>query len=190
MFFRRRETKRNGLCASAIKLNYESFYRAIKLLEQAFPEDRSALFWAISDMGERYALKVGLPPELPPYPSDSDILPFWYKKRLFERLRHFGREVRRISKSLSNTYVPASRPKTLSHSVQLIGQDLPDIYEHTFRRKYATSRGGPGVRFVQDVLQAAGIKTEEGAPFSTEAILQYRIRVRKVYSSAKKSEVQ
>jgi hypothetical protein len=186
MFFRRRETKRNKLRASAIKLKYESFYRAIKRLEQAFPEDRSTLFWAISDMGERYALKIGLLPELPPFAPDSDIHTFWYKKRSFERLRHFGREVRRISKSLSNTYVPAPRPKTLSHSVRLIGQDLPDIYEHTFRRKYGTSRNGPGVRFVQAVLQAAGIKTEQGAPFSTEAILQYRLRVRDSVQIGKK----
>jgi hypothetical protein len=181
MFFRRLEAKGNGL------RKYDKFYRAIKLLEEALPEERSRLFWAISDMGERHALKLGLPPELPPHTPDNDVHQFWYMRRSAERLRYFSREVRRISKSLKK-HQPASPPRTLSHSVQLIGQDLPDIFEHTFRQKYGTSRSGPGVRFVQAVLEAVGIKSARGEFFSTEAVLQYRVRVLEVYNSARQSK--
>jgi hypothetical protein len=190
MFLRGQASKKTRPSKAVLERNYNEFYRAMKRLEQTLPEERSALFWAVSDMSEQHAMKFGLPPELPPFDSEGDIDHLWYMKRSFERLRHLFREIRRVSKSLRRRGQPANPGVRPGPSVRLIGADLPEIFEYAFKRRYGKSRTGPGVRFVQSVLEAANIGTEKTKPFSTETILHYRLRALKVYSSAKKSAVE
>jgi hypothetical protein len=56
----------------------------------------------------------------------------------------------------------------------LIGLQLPEVYEKTFKRRFGVSRPpGPGVRFVLAVLRHAGLCNDHNRPFSEETVIKY-----------------
>jgi len=57
----------------------------------------------------------------------------------------------------------------------LIGLQLPEIYERTFKKRFGVSHSppGPGVRFVLAVLLHAGICNDHNRPFSIGTIIKY-----------------
>ena len=68
----------------------------------------------------------------------------------------------------------------------LIGEALPRVYTEHFAQKvwYVTRHsrqekpGGPGIRFIGEVLSIMGVRTRDGEPFTPEAI-EYYIRPRR-----------
>jgi hypothetical protein len=66
----------------------------------------------------------------------------------------------------------------------LIGDALPNLYAQHFDRQFAMSRdkstrlpGGPGIRFIVEVLRTMGVVTRDGKQFEGEAI-EYYLRPR------------
>ena len=67
----------------------------------------------------------------------------------------------------------------------LIGEALPRVYTEHFAERFSMSRdtvtkkpGGPGVRFIGEVLSIMGVCNRDGKPFTPEAI-EYYIRPRR-----------
>jgi hypothetical protein len=89
-----------------------------------------------------------------------------------------------ILKWLDNPEHSAGIVKTLTPIApmsQLVGIDLPKIFEATFPDEtFGSGNTGPGVRFVLAVLREAGIRSDNGKPAAViEMIVQARKRGKK-----------
>ena len=158
---------------------------ALKRVVEALPEPGSDAFGALVSAGNDFARRHGghsglipihhpagpiRPPSTNPNKRTVPGIPAWTDYRTLERLTETFAYLEALSKWLHKPPAIPERPRLLSPIVQLIGGDLPRIFEQAFGRKFGNGRVGPGARFVKAVLSIG----DTNSPVSAETIRTYR----------------
>jgi len=198
--FKFRQGYATALKPTRFRKEFESLRAALRRLKAKLPpiDRQNDLFSYLRRLGEAYAAAHGPHPGIDPqkFPSLSgfgfeDETPDFNSAHRLRELIESVEQVSRWMADYNEDFVPKMGWSKLekiygaTHSPELwlIGKQLPAIFIKYFGQSKGPNRARQGFsrcdRFVVDVLEYAGIKTNKNKPYEADSVEKYRRRARK-----------